>query len=115
MLEDKRRKPRKRFFRIADGAVFIGIWILHQDRAGAIRTQPRAHVPVALPQAFVIAANLRPARIDAAAAGTGVKAVFAQFAGGFRQLGDLENLATEAAFAAGFSWDCKHEFLAAAT
>jgi hypothetical protein len=32
--------------------------------------------------------------------------VFAQFASGFRQLGDLENLATEAAFAAGFTWDC---------
>jgi hypothetical protein len=35
--------------------------------------------------------------------------VLAQFAGGFRQLGDFENLATKAAFAAGFSWDCKHE------
>ena len=74
-----------------------------------IRTQPRAHVPIALPQAFVIAANWRSARIDAAAAGTGVKTVFAQFAGRFRQFGDLENLATKAAFAAGFSWDCKHE------
>ena len=40
--------------------------------------------------------------------------MFAQFAGGFRQFGDLENLATKAAFATGFSGDCKHEFLATA-
>ncbi|HUZ91523.1 MAG TPA: hypothetical protein VMU78_06450 [Methylocella sp.] len=37
--------------------------------------------------------------------------MFAQFSGGFRQFGDLENLATKAALAARFSGDCKHEFL----
>ena len=60
MFEDNRRQPGEWFFGIADGAVFIGIGIFHQYRAGAIRAQTRAHVPVALPQALVIVANLRP-------------------------------------------------------
>ena len=70
------------------------------------RTDARIHVEH---DASRRTANLRSARIDAAAAGTGVKTVFAQFAGRFRQFGDLEDLATKAAFAAGFSWDCKHK------
>jgi hypothetical protein len=41
--------------------------------------------------------------------------MFAQFAGGFREFGDFEDLATEAAFATGFSGDCKHELLASVT
>jgi hypothetical protein len=115
MFEDKRGKPGERFFGIADGAVFIGIGIFHQNRAGAIGAQPRTHRPVAFPQTFVIAAYLRPYRIDSTAPGTGVVTMFAQFAGGFREFGDFENLATEAAFATGFSGDCKHERLASAT
>src|SRR5580704_11492651 len=77
MFEDERRKPGEWLFGIADSAVFAGIGIFHQNRPGAIRAQTRAHVPVAFPQAFVVAANLRSCRIDAAAAGTGVKAMFA--------------------------------------
>lgn len=41
--------------------------------------------------------------------------MFAQSAGGFREFGDFKNLATETAFATGFSWDCKHELLASVT
>jgi hypothetical protein len=41
--------------------------------------------------------------------------MFTQFAGWFREFGDFENLATETAFATGFSGDCKHERLASAT
>lgn len=41
--------------------------------------------------------------------------MFAQFAGGFREFGDFKNLATETAFATGFSGDCKHELLASVT
>jgi hypothetical protein len=41
--------------------------------------------------------------------------MFAQFAGGFREFGDFENLATKTAFATGFSGDCKHELLASVT
>ena len=41
--------------------------------------------------------------------------MFAQSAGGFREFGDFKNLATETAFATGFSGDCKHELLASVT
>jgi hypothetical protein len=115
MFEDKGRKPGEGFIWIADGAVFIGIGIFHQYRAGAIRAQTRAHGPVTFPQTLVITANLWSCRIDPAAAGPGDKTMFAQFACGFCEFGDFENLATEAAFATGFSGDCKHELLASAT
>ena len=66
-------QPGERLFRIADGAIFIGIGIFHQNRAGAIRAQTRTEAPFALPCALVVAANLRPRHINSATAGPRVR------------------------------------------
>ena len=45
-------------FRVADGTIFVAVGIFHEDRADAVGTQAAPEATVALPQAFVVSADL---------------------------------------------------------
>lgn len=108
MLEDERGQPRKRLFGIADRAIFVRIGIFHEDRAGAVRAQLWPKAPVVFPCALIVAADLRPALINAAASRPGLYTVLAELARWFWEFGDLQNFAAQRAFAAGLTGDLEH-------
>jgi len=101
MFEDERIAPSHRLGRIADSAIFIAVWIFHQDRSDPVRAQLRAERAIVLPETFVVMTDLRAVQIDAA---TRAKvAMFAKLAGGLRGFFDFKHLAAKCAFGAGFS------------
>jgi hypothetical protein len=106
VLENERITPGHGLGWIADSAIFIAIWIFHQDRADPIGTQLRAKRPVILPQTFIVVADLWPVMIDRAT--LALKAMFAEVARGLCKFFDLKHLAAEAAFGAGFSGNRHH-------
>ena len=87
-----------------DGAIFVAIVGLHQDRADAVGAHRRRQRAIGQPFAFEIAAHLRPARIDRAAARG--EAMLAGRSGRLLQFRDLQRRAAHRARAAAFagSW-----------
>lgn len=109
MLEDDRIAPRQRLGRIAYGAIFIGIWIFHQDHADPVGPKLGPKPAVALPQTFIVAANAGARLIDPAAAG--FQTVGAKDARRLLEFDNFENFAAKAAFAASFTRNWPHAFL----
>jgi hypothetical protein len=101
MSEDERRAPGERPGWVANGTIFVSVRIFHENGADTIGAHLRAQAAVTFPQAFIIAANVGARLIDGAAACS--ETVFAQQTRRLFQLFDLEHLAAETAFTAGFS------------
>jgi hypothetical protein len=106
VLKNEGITPGERLRRVADRAIFVTVRVFHQDRADAIWPQLRTKRPIALPETFVIVTNLWTIIIDVAP--MPYVAMFAKLTGGLHGFFNLEHLATEAAFRAGFSGNCHH-------
>ena len=91
MLEDERIAPGEGFLDLADGVIFVGIHIVHEQRADFVRTHGGGQIAVVEPLTFVILANRRPAHINAAAAPD--VAIAAKWSSRLLQLFDVEDLA----------------------
>ena len=109
MLEDERIAPRQRPGRVADGSIFVGIWIFHQDHADPVGPKLGPKPAVALPQTFIVAANAGARLIDPAAAG--FQTVGAKDARRLFEFNNFENFAAKAAFPASFARNWRHAFL----
>src|SRR5271168_19594 len=98
--------PRESTRRRADGAIFVGVVRLHEDRADSVGAKVLRQGAAGQPLAFEIPAQARPRRIDrAAAAGYAMNACRPR---GLLELFDFERGAARRAFAAGFTGSRRH-------
>src|ERR1700683_4761855 len=95
--------------RRAEGAIFVGVVRLHEDRADSVGAKVLRQGAAGQPLAFEIPAQARPRRIDrAAAAGYALNACRPR---GLLELIDFERGAAHRAFAAGFAGSRRHDVL----
>ena len=109
MSEHAGMAPGERTRRRADGAIFVGVMRLHQDRADAVRTKVRRQFAVGQPFAFEIPAEARSSQIDRAAAAR--CAMDAGRPGCFLEFLNFERGATHRAIAARFAMSRRHGVL----
>lgn len=72
----------------ANRPVFVAVRVLHQDHAHLVRPEPTGKIAAGQPFALEVATDLRPVRVDGAAARE--TAIPAQRTGGFLKLRNLE-------------------------
>lgn len=97
-FEDQRMAPGHGLLRIADGLIFVGIGIFHQNRADLVGAQRRGDGAFHHPVALIILADVGALFINLAAAAE--HAVLAQNPGVLIEMLDREHLAAHCAFAA---------------
>src|ERR1019366_2122576 len=62
--EYQRIAPGKRLFRVANSVIFVAVGIVHQQRPHAVWPELDRKSPILFPVAMIVAANLRPRRIN---------------------------------------------------
>ena len=106
MAEHQRPAPVHRRGGVADRAVFAALVAVDQNCAGPVGAQLRPQRPVAHPDTFEFAADMRALRVNPASPGS--HTMRAPVAGGLIKMIDFENLAAHGAGAAGFAGDGEH-------
>ena len=97
-FEDQRMAPGHGLLRIADGLIFVGIRIFHQNRADLVGAQSRWDGALHHPVALIILTYVGALFVDLAAAAE--HAVLAQHACVLIEMLNREHLAAHCAFAA---------------
>src|SRR5271154_5388136 len=111
MSEHTRMAPSHWPLRRANGAVFVAIPVLHEDRADKVWAQLPGQIAAGQPFAFEVAAYLRTLCVNRAAAAD--PAIVAQRARRLVEMCDLQRRAAHRAGPAGFSQRRGHHFLLA--
>src|SRR5271170_3422553 len=111
MSEHTRMAPSHWPLRRANGAVFVAIPVLHEDRADKVWAQLPGQIAAGQPFAFEVAAYLRTLCVNRAAAAD--PAIVAQRARRLVEMRDLQRRAAHRAGPAGFSQRRGHHFLLA--
>src|SRR5580698_10711212 len=95
MGEYHRMAPGHRLLRRANGAIFVAVRVLHQDRADEVRAQLARQIAPCQPFALEVATNFRPVGIDrTAAAGEAIDALGSR---GLLEIVDLQRRAAHRA------------------
>jgi len=104
--EDERIAPGEGFLDLANRVIFIGIRVIHEQRADFVRPHGGWQIAIVEPLTFVVLADRWTAHIDTAAAAD--DAIAAKRTGRLLQLLDIEDLAAMGAGTAAFSRNFQH-------